>query len=94
MQWDHHEYKIAEHFLSALIDGNETGLEDDEQTQFEQWEARARANAIAAGYTIGHWTDVEDSGEDWGTCAVSGLFAMRCTVRLMIYKQDATSCDR
>ena len=91
---DHYEYKIAEHYLSALIDGDETGLEDDEQTQFEQWESRARADAIAAGYTIGHWTEVEDSGGDWGICKVSGLFAMRCTVRLMIYKQDAAPCAR
>ncbi len=94
MQWDHYEYKIAKHYLSALINGDETGLEDDKQTQFEQWESQARADATTAGYTIGHWTDVEDSGEDWGTCAVSGLFAMRCTVRLMVYKPEIASCAR
>lgn len=91
---DHYEYKIAEHFLSALIDGDETGLEDDEQTQFEQWESQARADAHGEGWTIGHWTDVADSAEDWGRCDVTGLFAMRCTVRLMIYKQDAAPCAR
>ena len=45
MKWDHYEYKIAEHFLSALINCDETGLEDGEQTQFEQWEEQARADA-------------------------------------------------
>jgi len=94
VKWNHYEYRIAEHFLSALINGDETGLDDDEQTQFEQWESQARADAIAAGYTVGHWTVAEDSGEDWGICEVSGLFAMRCTVRLMIYTQDAAPCAR
>ena len=92
MKWDYYNYKIAEHFISALINGDMSGLEDDEQTQFERWEEQARANAHGEGWTSGHWTDVADSGEDWGRCDVSGLFAMRCTVRLMIYKQDAAPC--
>ena len=94
MKWDRYEYKIAEHFLSALINCDETGLEDGEQTQFEQWEEQARADAHNEGWTIGHWSDVEDSGEDWGRCDITGLFAMRCTVQLVIYKQDAASCAR
>ena len=88
MKWDHYEYKISEHYLLALIIGDETGLEDDEQTQFERWEEQARADARAEGWTIGHWTDVTDSSDDWGQCDVTGLFAMRSTVRLMIYKDD------
>jgi hypothetical protein len=41
------------------------------------------------GWNIGHWSDVDGSGEDWGRCEVSGLFAMRCTVRLHIYRGAA-----
>jgi hypothetical protein len=92
MKWDHYEYRIAEHYLSALINGDVSGFEDGEQSQFEQWESQARADAITAGFTVGHWTDVEDSGDDWGRCDVSGLFAMRCTVRLMVYRAESAPC--
>ena len=88
MKWDHYDYRIAEHYLSALINGDQSGMTDTESVEFDTWESQARDTAIAAGFTIGHWADVEDSGEDWGICKVSGLFAMRCTVRLMVYKPD------
>ena len=88
MKWDHYDYRIAEHYLSALINGDKSGMTDTESVEFNAWESQARNTATAAGFTIGHWIDVADSGEDWGICAVSGLFAMRCTVRLMVYKPD------
>ena len=91
LQWDHYEYKIAEHYLSALINCDYSGMEDSEEFEFDAWRDTAAQNARDNGFTVGHWADVEDSGDDWGVCAVSGLFAMRCTVRLMVYKQGAES---
>ncbi len=86
MQWDHYEYRIGAHYLSALINGDYSGMSDAESAEFDEWLADAKSNAREAGFTIGHWCDVEDSGEDWGRCYVSGLFDMRVTVRLMVYK--------
>lgn len=87
MKWDHYEFKIAGHYLSALINGDFSGMEESEVSDFEAWEQWARENARDAGFCIGHWTcDSEESG-DFGRCAVSGLFADRQTVRLMVYKR-------
>jgi hypothetical protein len=86
MQWDHYEYRIGEHYLSALINGDESGMSDTESEEFNAWRIEAEINAEQSGFTVGHWCDVEDSREDWGRCYVSGLFAMRCTVQLMVYK--------
>ena len=88
MNWDHYEYRIAEYYLSALINGDQSGMTDTESAEFNAWESQARDNAIAAGFTVGHWRNVEDSGEDLGVCEVSGLFEMRCTIRLMVYRPD------
>lgn len=88
MNWDHYDYRIAEHYLSALINGDQSGMTDTESVEFNAWESQARDNATSAGFTVGHWADVADSGEDWGICEVSGLFAMRRTVRLMVYRPD------
>jgi len=34
-------------------------MEDDEERQFNEWEAQARADAREAGLTVGHWSDVD-----------------------------------
>lgn len=87
MQWDHYEFKIAGHYLSALINGDESGMSDEESADFDAWRRDAEDKARDHGFTVGHWTDVDESSGDFGRCAVSGLFADRCTVHLMIYKQ-------
>ena len=85
MEWDHYEFRIAEHYLSALINADTSGMDDAEERQFNEWVESAQSG-ICEGFTVGHWCDVDGSGEDWGRCDVTGLFAMRCTVRLMIYR--------
>lgn len=86
MKFDTYDYRIAGHYLSALINGDESGMTDAESSEFNEWQIAARKTATDAGYCIGHWCDVDGSGEDWGRCDVSGLFAMRCTVQLFVYR--------
>lgn len=85
--WDHYEFKIAGHYLPALINGDHTGLENDETRDLSQWESDAMQSARDSGFTVGHWSHDDCGGDDWGRCAVSGLFAMRETVRLMVYRE-------
>lgn len=89
MHWDYYEYRIAEHYLPAMINGDSSGLTDGEISDYREFEKEAFKNAREAGFTVGHWAPVDDSGEDWGMCDVTALFAMRCAVRLMVYKESA-----
>lgn len=66
-QWQH-EYQIGTHFLSALINGDFSGLDDSEFAQFDRWETGIR---ISHG-GIGHWTTVDDSAEEFEVCDVTG----------------------
>lgn len=86
MEWDHYEYKLAGHYLSAMVNGDYSGLTSEECAEYRAFERKAFDDARAAGWTPGHWAHVDDSGEDWGICAVSGLYAMRECVRLMVHK--------
>lgn len=88
--WDYYEYRITEHYMSAMINADFSGMEDAEISEYEAFKSQAREAAKAAGLTVGHWAPVDGSGEDWGVCAVTGLRAMRCTVRLMVYREDAS----
>lgn len=88
MKWDHYEYKIAGHFLAAMINGDYSGMTSEECRDYRTFERQAFENARAAGFTVGHWATVDDDGEDWGECAITGLHAMRVTVRLMVYVPD------
>jgi len=49
MQWDTFDYRIAEHYLSTLINGDQSGMTDDEIAEFDAWEQSARQNARANG---------------------------------------------
>lgn len=90
-QWDYFEYRIAEHYLPAMINADFSGMNDAEYKQHLAFEQQARETAIVGGFTVGHWSPVDDSGEDWGPCDISGHFAMRCTVRLMVYRESAAA---
>lgn len=88
--WDYYEYRIAEHYLPAMFNADFSGMKDAEISEYESFESKARENAKAAGFTVGHWAPIDGSGDDWGTCEITGLGAMRCTVRLMVYREDAS----
>lgn len=73
MHFDHYEYRIASHYIPALINGDETGMTDAEQKEFSDW-------LESTDRRITHW-DVTDEGDNFARCEVSGLHADCATVR-------------
>lgn len=90
LNWDWFEYRIGSHYLSALINDDESGLEDNEAREFSEWCAAQSENAQAQGFTVGHWTDIENT-ENFARCDVTGLLGDVVTVRLYVHKQGAQS---
>lgn len=74
--WNYYEFSIASDLLPALINGDVTGLDDDDEAEFDQWLA-------SIPKVVGHWAydEVDDCG--FSTCAVSGLLSDCTTVKLM-----------
>lgn len=88
LAWNQYEFKIADHFLSALINDDRSGMDDDEDEQLDDFVDAAYNTAVAAGWRVGHWSCVsEDGDEDYGECDVTGLFARRASVQLMVYRE-------
>lgn len=87
MKWDRFDYKVADHFLSAIINADDSGLNDEEARQLQEFQANAYNAARADGFTVGHWDADTDQSEDWGRCAITGLHAMRSDIKLMVYKK-------
>lgn len=85
--WDHFEYKIAKYYLSALINSDLSGLEDEEVDALTTFEQNAHFNAEVAGFTVGHWADDSDDDTNFARCDVTGLYADVATVRLMVWKE-------
>lgn len=80
--WDWYEYTIAGHYLPALINGDESGLEERECKMLQTFTDNLPEQAKA-----GHWAyDNDDNGEDFTTCDVCGLYAGCYNVRLMFKK--------
>ena len=88
-QWDYYEYKISEHWLPAMVNGDFSGMSTDECADYRTFERQAFDTAHENGFTVGHWAPVDFSCDDWGLCDISGLYAMRCIVRLMVYREGA-----
>jgi hypothetical protein len=85
MQFDHYEYTVGTHFLSALINGDESGLTDEESARFAEWVSYQHDSARAAGFTRAmHWAVVGDSRNDFGFCEVRNTHGEVETVRLMV----------
>lgn len=64
MQFDSYTYTIGAHFLPALINGDETGLDDAESAQL--------AAFIDALPGHGYWSCDDADGFDFGPCDVAG----------------------
>lgn len=89
MFWNHYEFKIAGHYLPSLINADDSGMDDSETEALSAFCESAYSQAHAHGFTVGHWDCDPDESEDWGPCTISGLLAMRQTVRLMVYRPDS-----
>jgi len=75
MSQEIYTYKMATHFLSALINGDESGLSDDEAAQLHAFE-----QSLPRG---GVW-DVIDDGNNFTRCEVCDLHADCATLTLTI----------
>jgi len=68
--WDYYDYHIGEHLAPAIINGDYTGLNDEEEKQLDEF---------LTGFTDGHWS-VDSSYEDCRNCDVSEMYTK--TVRM------------
>lgn len=68
MKFDQVEFDIGSRYLSALINGDFSGLEDEEAKLFDVWETNVRTSCG----NVGHWAALDDSNE-FGCCDVTGL---------------------
>lgn len=78
-------YRIGTHFLPALVNGDWSGLSDEEAETFERWFEAASAE----------WTDsddnkwvyahesVSDNQEEFARCEVTGLMGNVCDVAFL-----------
>ena len=77
MKFTVEEYRISSHYLSSLINGDDTGLEDGEDVEFDEWVR------IMQDGRVGHWDCDPDS--DLARCDVTGLLS-DCTNVRFIYR--------
>ena len=70
---NHYEYTLAEHWLSALINADYTGL--------SYKECKALDNFLDCLPVFGNW-DIVDESEDFKIDDISGLYAKTYTCKL------------
>ena len=68
MEFEQYEYTICGHYLSAIINGDYSGLEDSEEAELNEF-----LDSVSE-HGNGHWS-VDSEEPDFCTDEVSGLMA-------------------
>lgn len=84
---DYIEYIISDYFLTSLVYGDYSALGADDSRQFEEWQKQTIEDAESDGFTVHQWDTLESTGDDWGRCEVTGLYASTVTARLMVSRK-------
>lgn len=87
MQFDSITFTVATHFLSALINGDETGLDDNESADVNEFVDYVHACA-PAGYTFAHFSCENDEEGNFAQCDICQMQADCATLTAMYSKQD------
>jgi hypothetical protein len=78
------EHTIASHFLSALINGDNSGLDDQDDASFDAWLQSAQSERS------GHWSyPDEEEFDNFHHCEITCLFSDCTTVTFHPIKPDA-----
>lgn len=77
------EYKVAEHFLPYLVNGDDSGLEPDEVAMVDEWLSTATVGwSDADGHDWVYAHESVDSGDsEFAECEVCCKLAMCQTVK-------------
>lgn len=67
MNFEPMDYTLGAHFLSALVNGDETGLSDEESQQLTDFLTGTHEQRGE-----GHWATTDDADE-FGRCEITGL---------------------
>lgn len=84
--WIVHKYKAAGTYFSALINGDDSGLEDNEAVELNNFE-QGILRQTPEGFTFSHY-DTESTEDDgsFEECDISGLFA-NCYTLVALYRK-------
>jgi len=69
MKFEEYTFTIGAHYLSALIDGDETGLSDAESEELASWLRHVIETNI--GTRNHHWSPTDNENE-FGRCEITG----------------------
>jgi hypothetical protein len=89
MEFDKHTYNVAQHYLSAIIDGDYSGLSDGEESHLEAF--LALTTKQLPGGVVHHWVCENISDTCFSMCDVSGFYAdcVRLSILFPVLKETA-----
>lgn len=85
-KWDFYDFKIGSHFLSALVNGDTSGLSDDEESELDTWIESQNLPQP------GHWSVTNDEDE-FGRDEITGKRGAVTRVQ-WVFKRGANPTPR
>lgn len=86
MTFEQYTFTVSKHFLPAIINGDDTGLDDSDSVQLEVFMGVTLASCAMHGMKIinHHWADDSDDDTNFARCEITNLMADCTTLRLMV----------
>ena len=81
MNFEVYEFTLGAWWASAIINGDFSGLNDDEEQELKDW-----LNHVHDSYGDGYWDGFEESW--YGLDEISGLYGTVCEARYLVPKED------
>lgn len=82
------EYVVGEHFLYPILYADSSGLDDNEERDFDEFDKDVRETPPDVGYSFGHWSAEGDTIE-FDRCEVTGLMGRCSTIVAVYFHKDA-----
>ena len=86
MMFEMYSFTVAKHFIPAIINGDDTGLDDNDSVQLEVFMGVTLASCAMQGMTSTnhHWSDDGDDNTNCARCEITNLMADCATLHLMV----------
>ena len=85
------KHRIGQHYLSALINGDTTGLDDYEEMLLNEWldnVCTPWTDADGNRWAFGHISTLDNTTDEFALCEVASLRGATIDVLLNFYKEN------
>lgn len=82
-------YTIGDYFASLVVNGDLSGLTNEEVRLFDEFCETVKERDAPSGYTFGHWAINDEEYDEFSVCEITGLRGPCCLLEAIYFHNKA-----